>query len=687
MGKKHLLFASYEIHPVTAGGCGVFLWHAINELLRTTEHDITLLLDIPKFECEEFIQKYQANMINGDRLKVICLADRIPYQFLPMEAFDNIFLFKSYMFYEVLKQVVPEEQIDYVEFFDYVGIGYFTVNAKKYAGEFSNTLLGVRGHCTVDLMDLEQCQVDFSQEKIEMYQMEKDTLQNADVVLVQTEAWKDLYATRYKIDNEKIIVAEPPIDTSEFPKYEPVDNNNVLFYGRVFQLKGIDDFINAGIEYCRKRAAISDTKFYIVGYDGTNQEGKSYTEQIKASIPDEFKNRFIFTGKLSREEFKPILDNVSVAIFPNYVESFCYSIHEIYEAGVPIICREIPAFTSYFKDNENCLMFKDNASQLEASLEQLMDSKELQKKLSFPKQVLKRKLQREIYDEVINSQKHDEIYHEKEEVKEKISFIYVCDREEKVDFELYLSDKEYKELVSKNSFIIYTNNKISQYQELKGQKFLGRDVHIQTRNTEQILTLERSVVFCSIEDRISKDFIIDSQRILKQKDVGYVMSPYKTKRQQVKYPKCMLLKGKEYKSINGLQPMIINNSKEMSLESIFDFRVGQYGQLKYLQGSGYVIPKDYGNICEFMDSFDIKLPQLILSIVNSEKDLEWNPMALNIFIDKRNEPLEQDKNWLYMKRIYHKLKDRCYRLDSNLGKIGIEGLMYLRKCINGFKQK
>ena len=426
MQQKHILFASYEIHPITAGGCGVFIWHAINELLETTNYRITLLLDIPKFECEAFIEQYKIQLPNHERLSVICLSERIPWEFLPLEAFDNIFMFKSYIFYKVIESLAAEERIDYIEFFDYVGIAYFTTLAKKYEGQFSNTLLGIRGHCTVDLMDLEQCQHDLSQEKIEMYEMEKVSLQNADRILVQTEAWRPLYAKRYGIDAKKIIIAEPPIDTRDFPKHEPKQNKNVLFYGRVFQLKGIDEYIQAGIHYLLTHKENKSTKFYIVGYDGKTKTGDSYTEYLREQIPKNLRQRFIFTGKLDRGQLKEVLDDITVAIFPNYVESFCYSIHEIYEAGVPIICRDIAAFSSYFKDGVSCLMYKGGIQSLANKIDQVLESQELQNKLSFPIRVLNNAEQKLIYEKILMDKFPVE---DKKNVSAKISLVCIDNSE------------------------------------------------------------------------------------------------------------------------------------------------------------------------------------------------------------------------------------------------------------------
>ena len=675
MKRQHLIFASYEIHPVTAGGCGVFLWHAINELLRTTDYKITLLLDIPKFECEEFIEKYKINMPNNNNLNVVCLSDRIPMEYLPMESFENVFMFKSYIFYRVLEQLVNEEHADYIEFFDYVGIGYFSINAKKFENKFKDTILGIRGHCTVDLMDLEQRQIDFSKDKIEMYQMEKLALQSADVVLVQTKAWKELYSRRYGIEIGKIVVAEPPMDNSDFPKYEPKINKNVLFYGRVFQLKGIDEYIQAGVQYLKENPTNNETNFYIVGYDGSTVDGKSYTEYVKKLIPDELKKRFIFTGKLDRIDFKNILNNISIAVFPNYVESFCYSIHEIYEAGVPIICKAIPAFTSYFEDGKNCLIYKNGVNELANKISTLLESNGLKKKISNPYTALERIGQRAKYDEILKTRMYDRgIQQVRKDCK--ISIIYVNNYSYEIDFKSYIKNLNYKDIESNKSFNIYINPEFTPNSEMKKIYFLGREVYVQTYDKEDILKLEQVVGIINIDDNISEEFIKKAQTIIEETDIAYVMSAYINENKN-KFPKYALYKENAYSIYSKIQTMIINNRKKLNLNELFDSRGGVYGQIEYLQSDGYVIPETFGNKIMGNISTDGYKEQLIFSINNTDRDRQWNPFKMYSLLE--NEIYTKDDNNLFKKRLYHKVKERFYKSNGGFGKICLRCLECVKK--------
>lgn len=668
MQQKHILFASYEIHPITAGGCGVFIWHAINELLETTNHKITLLLDIPKFECEAFINNHKGNIPNHERLNVVCLSDRIPWEFLPMEAFNNIFMFKSYMFYKVIETLTVEEQIDYIEFFDYVGIGYFTIHAKKYERQFANTLLGVRGHCTVDLMDLEQCQHDFSKEKIEMYEIEKLALQNADIVLVQTEAWKPLYAVRYGIEEHKIIVAEPPMNTKDFPKYEPHTNQNVLFYGRVFQLKGIDEYVQAGIHYLLTYPENQHTKFYIVGYDGTTQEGTSYTENLQKQIPEKLRERFIFTGKLDRSQLKEILNDIAIAVFPNYVESFCYSIHEIYEAGVPIICREIPAFTSYFKDQVNCLTYDGGIQVLANKIHELLTTKDLQQKFRYPMKVLKGIPQQEIYSSLLERSLEQE---DTNLVPEQISIVCMSQSSQVGTFmEQIPKTLRDAEFISPKSYIIYTQSELIGGENLEKIQFLGWEVFVQSQGECVNMPLEPYVLIMKQTDQVHLGFVRDAMKVLAQTDLDYVSGVHNVPNRGITYPKYHILQN-EYAAKPSIETMLINTKKVLNLKELFDFRYGSLGQLGYLQKQGYSIVRNYQQTFEALMLDDTQKSNLIFALNNSKRDEEWKPEDLISLLEPKKEELP-----IYNKRkaFYHETKRKLYASDAKSAKVLLKGL-------------
>jgi hypothetical protein len=75
---------------------------------------------------------------------------------------------------------------------------------------------------------------------------------------------------------------------------------------------------------------------------------------------------------------------VLFAVIPSYFESFCYSAHELYEAGIPLIVSNIPSFENYFRHEENALVFDGTVSDLNNQMIRLVTDGLLRKKITRP---------------------------------------------------------------------------------------------------------------------------------------------------------------------------------------------------------------------------------------------------------------------------------------------------------------
>lgn len=682
MNKKHLIFISYELYPINPGGCGVFLWNAIKRFLEDDRLEITILLDMPKHECELFEKEHKPTLKNSENLNIVCLSELI--QDIPTELsiFNNIFMLKSFQFYKGLEKISKQKRVDYIEFFDYVGIGFFTIRAKKYESQFQHTKIGVRGHCTIDLMDLNQNQIDLSPEKVEMYKMEKMALKDADFVLLQSKSWDEIYSRRYDVDMDKIIISPPPLDSSDFPKFTPKENNNnVLFYGRLFQLKGIDQLIDAGVLYLRRNKN-SETKFYIVGYDSTTTTGESYKEYLIRKIPKEYRDRFVFTGKLNRAEFKHIMDDINMAVFPNYVESFCYSIHEIYEAGVPIICRSIPAFDDYFTDNENCLKFEDNVVDLCSKIEILSEDKNLQSKISYPYKVMDDSLFLEPYYKILNK----DINHQKisvEHEQEKISVIMLSKNKN-------MNDIFNNELISEKSYIL-KKKEASDNDNDYDVKFLGEEYCVQNSSEHnEDLMLEKYVMIMNEDDYIEGAFLEKGLEILKNSPAKYVTSIYKDiKIERVVYDKSDIYKEDSKKTYNQIKSTLMKLDKSITVGDLYDQRLNGCGQTERLWEDSYTIPTFYNRLGT-TEELNILDSNRALLIHRNMKDAQWNPF--NLVNEEKivcNSNLESEviqmSNHEKKRELYHDLRKISNRMGGIRGKLISIALDYIHLKVKNKK--
>lgn len=672
---KHLVFVSYELYPINAGGCGVFISNAIKELLSShNDIEITLVLDIPLNDIKDFEKKYKPNIIGGDRLRLVCVSEitkniNIKISFNDL---NNIYLWKSYQFYMALLYVHNNiKKIDYIEFFDYVGIGFYAIRAQKYQRCFGNCLTAIRAHCTIDLMDIEQKQVDFNEEKIVMYQMEKMALQDCDILLSPSESWGNLYCNRYGLSNKKVLISPPPMNAENIPMYKiNKEQGDVLFYGRIFELKGVDVFVDAAIMYLLQNID-SKTKFYLVGYESKTVNGKNYAQYLIEKIPLKLRDRFIFTGQLNKNELNEILKTIAVAVFPNYVESFCYSIHELYEAGVPIICREIIAFRDYFINHKNCLYFDGTSSDLSKKIQYILQNYSVRTQLSRPYKVLDIKLFNDNYNEIINSNKNIIVKNNHEELGN-ISLILIDEYDNRNKRNMNWSNN----LVSTSAsyYIVPCDDDVDVTEKDIIVWLLGRKLLLYPLFQEKInpmLPLEKYVWIGYYNDKLASTFFAEALNCFNEsKELQFVSSYIINNKKRKKYCYHSDITCFNIFDFNdvGLRTLY-KNSNKLSLRDIVDNRLDSLS-FKFQKYKGYVIP-DF--LIEISNDRIIKIkPEVkVLFCHQLSRNKEWYPFNLYPLI--KNSRLKVKKN--IIRSLYHNIK--IYSDSEN----GLRGKMLL-KVIN-----
>ncbi|OBZ07842.1 hypothetical protein A8L34_24735 [Bacillus sp. FJAT-27264] len=664
---KTYVFTSYELYPINAGGCGVFIYNAMLQLLQNTDNRVVLLLDMPKHECDLYAVEHQPRLPNSQNLTIICLSEWIVGE--PSgEKFANIFLQKSYRFYRGLLKLCQSRQVDFIEFFDYVGIGYFSVKAKQFEGHFPNTILGVRAHCTIDLMDLEQVPNSFDLYKLQMYQMEKEVIQDIDVLLVPSNAWGELYTKRYGVSSEKVVVSPPPVELWNDVTYSVNEGQkNVLFYGRIFQLKGVDLFVDAAIALMIKRPE-NDSIFYLVGYDGLDLNGEPYKSQLLSRIPEHLRDRFVFTGQLNHQKLQELLKTICFAVFPNYVESFCYSIHELYNVGVPIIANNIPAFRDYFVHDKNALIYQGSSSELVLQMERMFESYQLRLNMSLPYKVINNKQFNEIYDGVVTNRPNN-IGNNKTSILD--------NREELLCSLVILNEGQNDQFESTN---LVNHTKVDKQKSyiLKLEPpgtpvhFLGKLRYARRLDgsIDDLLPINQFVLTCYCDDKIDDDYITRALNIFESNDsIQYVGAQLKNTDQ---YEQINLLEPYTYRNYTRLTRAILKlDSYSKSIRDVYDIRLQELGEKKFFQQKGYIIPNELISI-GIEHTLTSQDENYIYSTHYSTRSNDWNPYVLYPYLIKNNTQVDlREVSYSTFdsiaRKIYHKLK---HKVDATSGKKG-----------------
>ncbi len=123
----------------------------------------------------------------------------------------------------------------------------------------------------------------------------------------------------------------------------------------------------------------------MVGYDSDESPiAGGYTKYLRTLIPERLRPRFVFRGHLSHEQVSKRLDHALFAVFPNRIESFCYALHEVYDAGVPVVINDLPAFRDFFEDGRNAIVYDGSTQGLLASMKRMIDDDALRDRLCRP---------------------------------------------------------------------------------------------------------------------------------------------------------------------------------------------------------------------------------------------------------------------------------------------------------------
>lgn len=371
---------SYEISPTTRGGAGVLIASGVRQLIAIG-HEVVLLLDIPKSDYDQFmwhdrlVHFQSPEMIRAYLVQDLC--NDIPL--LPSD-FDCDYLWRSFRFHWALRKVYSLETPDIIEFFDYCGVAYHALSSKITEGEYKDSVLAIRIHNTIEVIDANE-PTRLDRDRIILYGLEHQSLRFAEAIVYPSEQYiEEAYKPHYP---EKWFgVAKrstPPLDTNLVPSQEEADRNIILFYGRLFGFKGVDQFIDAAIRTLGYGPVPADFTFVAAGYesehapDGSN----SYREYLEKRIPSKLKHRFDFPGYLEQERLTQLLSKVRFAVFPNRFESFGYAAHELHTAGIPLILNDIPAFRAFFEDAKTALFYDGTVEDLGNKMRLLIENEEI----------------------------------------------------------------------------------------------------------------------------------------------------------------------------------------------------------------------------------------------------------------------------------------------------------------------
>ncbi len=392
-----ICFVTYEIHPTNKGGCGVLLHHAAQILLRQG-HTIIFLLDVPRNEFVQFVERDRLGFPRPENCRAYWVDDLLGGFPLPAADVPNLFRLKSLRFAHALRRLLEREAVDLVEFFEYAGVGYAAFvdrifgddgeqPGKPPAGGAKMPVLAARLHSSLELLDIYGGTHGMDRDRHFLYGLERAALQLTETIIAPTRTFFTAhYEGPYGLPSRRMVVAQSP--KQPFPavsRRPPRDGPyRIAFIGRMFALKGVDQLVQAAVLLFRRRPALR-CSVDLIGYDSPESPVPgSFVAYLRTLMPAELRDRFVFHGQLSHARIVERLGDASFAVFPNRIESFCYALHEVYDAGVPVVVNNLPAFADFFTHERNALVYDGTTEGLLAALERMIDDADLRERLRRP---------------------------------------------------------------------------------------------------------------------------------------------------------------------------------------------------------------------------------------------------------------------------------------------------------------
>ncbi len=369
-----LIFVTDELSPFTPGGIG----RVIHNLLMSMEEadrrrSIVLLLDA-RVSHAAFAAVFPSVLLVAiDTNSGAGRFDAFEHH-PPSRAYTNtISHWKSAVVYRALRALALNEEIDYVEFPDFGGLGFSTVQEKKIRGFLERARLAVRIHSAhAVLLQEEACEVGTAD--LSLSDLERKTLRDCDLVVGQLGAVADSTGLALGFAPEewtpRLIIHAPPVLTDT----EPVDRvtypcgpTTPVVFGSKLQrfkrpdlfIRGVSAFLNANRGY--------QGEIFVSAHSFDN----NYRKAVIRLVPQEFSNRFHF-DTTQNSHLRERLIAKSIFVVPSDFESFCLAAYEASRLGALVIVNENNvAFGSGtpWQDGFNCIKFNGTAAGLAQALE------------------------------------------------------------------------------------------------------------------------------------------------------------------------------------------------------------------------------------------------------------------------------------------------------------------------------
>lgn len=380
MTRLRVCIATWELKPFTAGGIG------------TLVHNILKTCDFEKIELSVlwYGEKHFSPQMLGKlfpQCRFFSVHDwKTGDEFFdpPGDKFQSQRHLNSFELMKALKKIELElGKFDVIEFPDFAGAAYATLQEKLLGRAFLDTKIAVRIHSTESVLRrYDHRSPDFANPFVA--DMERKALLDADFVISHLEPIAADVTSHFGFPDEwkqKVRTEYPPIlangKTNERLMRFDADTP-LVFSSKIQWVKRPHAFINAAVSFMRSCPDYKGDAYLLAHFIDAE-----LLDHCKRLIPEALKPRFAFMHSASSELRDSIIGK-GIVVFPNSYESFCLAAYEANQLGGYVVVNGLnPAFGSGtgWLDGQNCTKFTGSVSDLSRQLVAIWQRKQLSNQL------------------------------------------------------------------------------------------------------------------------------------------------------------------------------------------------------------------------------------------------------------------------------------------------------------------
>ncbi len=276
----------------------------------------------------------------------------------------------------IMKDIEARTPIEFVEFPDWSGYGFATLQEKRLTGFLGNATIAVRLHSSEAMLVFAESRL-MEQYDLLRYDIERLSLRDCDLIIGHLQPVADLTRDLFGMDvqswNDRLFIGDPPLTLNEGDFADksivPSRAKHIAFSSKFQECKRPEVFVRGAADFIARSPDFRGTVEI-----ACSLLANAYTGAVLEAIPKNLRGRFVSHKDLTTEKRDRIIAD-SIVVFATGFESYCLAAYEAAALGsVVVLNGNNPAFgeDTPWTDGVNCIKFDGSTHGLSAALSRCM---------------------------------------------------------------------------------------------------------------------------------------------------------------------------------------------------------------------------------------------------------------------------------------------------------------------------